>query len=81
MIYENGNDFLCGRIEEDALVMKKKFVDDADYIYKWWKRHAISRYSKLYDEGRLKPECLYYVDGIGMSWEDFKEQRISEVGR
>jgi hypothetical protein len=81
MIYENGNDFLCGRIEEDVLVMKTKFVDDTDYIYKWWKRHAISRYSKLHDAGRLKPECLYYVDGIGMSWEDFKEQRISEVGR
>jgi hypothetical protein len=80
-MYENGNDFLCGKIEEVDLILKKKFVDGEDYIYKWWKRHAISRYSKLYDDGKIKPEHLYYIDGIATDWETFKEQRISEVGR
>jgi hypothetical protein len=81
MMYENGNDFLCSKIGEDELVLKKKFADGEDYIYKWWKRHAISRYSKLHDEDRIKSEHLYYIDGIATDWETFKEQRISEVGR
>jgi hypothetical protein len=81
MMYENGSQFLRSEINEDDLVLKKKFADGEDYIYKWWKRHAISRYSKLHDEGRIKPEHLYYIDGIATDWETFKEQRISEVGR
>jgi hypothetical protein len=35
----------------------------------------------LYDDGKIKPEHLYYIDGIATDWETFKEQRISEVGR
>jgi len=81
MMYENGSQFLRSEITEDDLVLKKKFADGENYIYKWWKRHAISRYSKLHDEGRIKPEHLYYIDGIATDWETFKEQRISEVGR
>ena len=81
MMYENGNDFLCGRINEDELILKKKFADGEDYIYKWWKRHAISRYSKLYDEGKIKSEHLFYIDGIDIDWDSFKQNRISEVGR
>ena len=81
MMYENGPEFLRSEIEESELVMKKKFSDGTDYINKWWKKQAIKRYSKLHDEGRLKPENLFYIDGIGTQWEDFKEQRLSEVGR
>ena len=81
MMYENGPEFLRDEIGEDELIMKKKFSDGIDYINNWWKRQAIKRYSKLHSEGRLKPECLYYMDGIGTKWEDFKEQRLSEVGR
>ena len=80
-MYENGNEFLCSKIEESELVMKKKFADGVDYINNWWKRQAIKRYTTLHTEGRLKPEDLFYIDGIGMSWEDFKQQRLSEVGR
>jgi hypothetical protein len=81
MIYENGPEFLRSEIEEDKLVIKPKFSEGQEYINKWWKRHAIKRYSKLHDEGRLKPECLYYLDGIGKNWEDFKAQRLGDVGR
>jgi hypothetical protein len=81
MMYENGNDFLCSKIGEDELILKKKFADGEDYIYKWWKKHAISRYSKLYDEGKIKPDHLYYIDGIGIDWDTFKQNRLSEVGR
>jgi hypothetical protein len=80
-MYENGNEFLCSKIEESELVMKKKFADGVDYINNWWKRQAIKRYTTLHNEGRLKPEDLFYIDGIGMSWEEFKQKRLSEVGR
>ena len=81
MMYENGNDFLCNRIDEDKLILKPKFEQGVEYINKWWKKHAISRYSKLHDEGRLKPEHLFYIDAIGMSWEQMKENYLGEVGR
>jgi hypothetical protein len=80
-MYENGNDFLCSRIEEDELILKDKFAQGQDYINKWWKKHAISRYTKLFDEGRIKPEHLYYNQGIGMQWEAFRDQYLGEVGR
>jgi hypothetical protein len=81
MMYENGNEFLCNEITEDQLVMKDKFKQGNEYIQKWWKKHAISRYTKLYDEGRIKPEHLFYIDAIGMSWEEMKEKYLGEVGR
>jgi hypothetical protein len=81
MMYENGPEFLRSEIEEDELVMKKKFVEGVDYINNWWKRQAIKRYSKLHDNGKLKPEDLFYIDGIGKDWETFKAERLNEVGR
>ena len=81
MMYENGREFLCKQIEEDELVLKPKFEQGVEYINKWWKKHAISRYSKLYDEGRIKPEHLFYIEGIGMGWDEFKAKYLKEVGR
>jgi hypothetical protein len=81
MMYENGKEFLCKQIEEDELILKPKFEQGIDYINKWWKKHAISRYSKLHDEGRIKPEHLFYIEGIGMGWDEFKAKYLKEVGR
>ena len=81
MMYENGNEFLRNEITEDKLILKDKFKQGNEYIQKWWKKHAISRYSKLHDEGRLKPEHLFYIDAIGMSWEEMKQKYLGEVGR
>ena len=81
MMYENGPEFLRSEIEESELVMKKKFVEGQENINKWWKRQAAKRYSKLHDAGKLKTEHLFYLDGIGTTWEEFKAQRLSEVGR
>ena len=81
MMYENGPEFLRSEIEESELVMKKKFVEGQENINKWWKRQATKRYSKLHDAGKLKTEHLFYLDGIGTTWEEFKAQRLSEVGR
>ena len=81
MMYENGAEFLRKEIDEDKLILKPKFEQGVDYINKWWKKHAISRYTKLHEEGRLKPEHLFYIDAIGMSWEQMKENYLGEVGR
>jgi hypothetical protein len=80
-MYDNGNEYLRNEITEDQLVLKDKFRDGDDYTMKWWRKKAINRYSKLHDDGRIKPEALFYVDIIGMSWEDAKEKYLKEVGR
>ena len=80
-IYENGKQFLRGEIEEKDLKMKKKYVEDSDYIMKWWKPKAIRRYSKLLDEGRIKPEKLFYGDIVGKTWKEAKQMYLGEVGR
>jgi hypothetical protein len=81
MMYENGCEFLRNEITEDKLILKDKFKQGTEYINKWWKKHAISRYTKLHDEGRIKPEHLFYIDAIGISWEEMKSKYLSEVGR
>ncbi len=80
-MYENGNEFLCSKIEEKDLVLKKKFADGNEYTVKWWKDKAIKRYEKLFEDGKIKPEVLFYVDAIGMTWEQMKESYLKEVGR
>jgi hypothetical protein len=81
MMYENGCEFLRNEIGEDKLILKDKFKQGTEYINKWWKKHAISRYTKLHDEGRIKPEHLFYIDAIGISWEEMKAKYLAEVGR
>ena len=81
MMYDNGNEFLRNEIDESQLKMKKKFEQGDDYTIRWWKKKAIRRYTKLHDENRLKPDTLYYMDIIGMSWDKAKETYLKEVGR
>jgi hypothetical protein len=80
-MYDNGNEFLRNEIDESQLKLKKKFQDGDEYTMNWWKPKAIRRYVKLLDEGRIKPEPLFYLDIIGMSWEDAKKKYLKEVGR
>ena len=80
-LYENGNDFLCSKIEEKDLVLKKKFAEGHEYTMKWWKDKAVKRYEKLYEEGKIKPEVLFYIDAIGLTWEQMKEKYLKELGR
>ena len=80
-MYDNGNEFLRNEITEDQLKIKQKFADGDEYTMKWWKPKAIRRYEKLHEEGRIKPEPLFYLDIIGMSWEDAKKKYLNEVGR
>jgi len=81
MMYENGNEFLRGEIEEKALKLKQKFEEDVPYTERWWKKKAVRRYKNMYDQDRIKPEQLFYWDVIDLSWEDTQEKYIKEVGR
>ncbi len=80
-MYENGNDFLCSKINESELIMKDKFIQGDDYTIRWWKDKAIKRYTKLYEEGRLKNETLFYADAIGLTWDEMKLKYLEQVGR
>jgi hypothetical protein len=81
MIYENGNDYLCNKIEAKDLVMKPKFMEGDDYTIRWWKDKAIKRYTTLHTDNRLKDETLFYSNIIGMQWNDCKEKYLKDVGR
>ena len=80
-IYENGKEFLRSEIKEKDLVMKPKYQQDTDYINNWWKPKAIRRYTKLFEDNRIKPDSLFYSKIIGMTWEEAKQQYLQEVGR
>jgi hypothetical protein len=80
-IYENGNDFLCSKIEVKDLKIKDKFAKGDAYTIDWWRKKAINRYTSLFNNNKIKPEVLYYSDTIGMSWDECKEKYLSEVGR
>ena len=81
MFYENGKEYLQNNLDDSDLIMRKKFVEGYDYINKWWKRKAIRRYTKLFNEKRLKPEILYYSEILNMSLEEAKEKFLHDVGR
>jgi len=81
MMYENGNEFLRGEIEEKALKLKQKFEEDVPYTERWWKKKAVRRYKNMYDQDRIKPEQLFYWDVIDLSLEDTQKKYIKEVGR
>lgn len=80
-LYQNTKEFLRGDIDEAALIPHPRLRNGTQGIIDWWIEKAVNRYTKLYDEKRIKPEILYYNDGIGMTWHDFKNQYLGEVGR
>ena len=80
-MYDNGLEYLRNEIDDSELVMKKKFVEDYDYINRWWKKKAIKRYTKMLEQGRIKDETLFYNDMFDMTWEEAKEKYLTDVGR
>jgi hypothetical protein len=80
-LYENTQEFLQGKITEDQLIPLKKLDKDIDAVLDWWKPKAIQRYLSLHEQGRIKPEILYYNNLIDMTWEEAKEHYLGDVGR
>ena len=80
-MYDNGLEYLRNEIDDSDLVMKKKFVEDYEYINRWWKKKAIKRYTKLLEQDRIKDETLFYNDMFNMTWEEAREKYLTDVGR
>jgi len=80
-MYDNGLEYLRNEISDSELVMKKKFVEDYEYINNWWKKKAIRRYTKLLEQDRIKDETLFYNDLFNMTWEEAREKYLTDVGR
>jgi hypothetical protein len=80
-MYDNGLEYLRNEIDDSELVMKKKFVEDYDYIDRWWKKKAIKRYTKLLEQDRIKDETLFYNEMLGLTWNEAKEKYLTDVGR
>ena len=80
-MYDNGLEYLRNEIDDSELVMKKKFVEDYEYINRWWKKKAIRRYTKLLEQDRIKDETLFYNDMFNMTWEEAREKYLNEIGR
>lgn len=80
-LYTNGREFLRSEIEESELILNSRLESDVDGVIEWWKPKAIKRYVKLHENGRLKPEIMYYNDLMGMTWEEARQKYLHEVGR
>lgn len=79
--YENYKEFLTSQIDDSPLKLYKKLEKDVQSVLDWWKPKAIKRYIRLYDEGNLKPDLLYYNKMPYMTWDEVKHSYLPEVGR
>lgn len=79
--YDNYKEYLTSQIDETQLKLKERLTKDVDAILDWWKPKAINRYSKLYDEGNIKDEMLYYNRMPYMTWDEVKNLYLKDVGR
>jgi hypothetical protein len=80
MVYENGKEFLQGKIEEKDLKIKDQWSKDEN-IVEWWREKAIKRYIGLHEKGTLKPDILFYNTMAQMSYTEAKKNFFKEVGR
>jgi hypothetical protein len=81
MMYTNGKEFLCGKINESELVLNERYVNGDEKSINWWKEKCIKRYKKLMEENRIKDETLWYSPISKMNWNECKETYLSDIGR
>jgi hypothetical protein len=79
-LYENADDFLCGRISGEAL--RPAFDNSTAYLVELWKtKYATKRVEKLLQDDRVSREILFYDGLVGASWEETRTRYLSQVGR
>ena len=79
-LYENTNEFLCGKIEDKDLI--KRFDSSTEALVKVWKeKHAKKRVKSLVEQGRYNTDIHFYDDLIYMNWEECKNHFLKDVGR
>ena len=79
-LYNNTNDFLCGKIEEKDLV--KRFDTSTEALVEVWKnKHARKRVKSLVEQNRYSTDSHFYDDLIYMDWPQTKDRFLNQVGR
>ena len=79
-LYNNTNDFLCGKIEEKDLV--KRFDSSTESLVEVWKnKHARKRAKSLVEQNRYSTDSHFYDNLIYMNWEECKNEFLGQVGR
>ena len=79
-LYNNTNDFLCGKIEEKDLV--KRFDTSTEALVEVWKnKHARKRVKSLVEQNRYSKDSHFYDDLIYMDWPQTKDRFLNQVGR
>jgi hypothetical protein len=79
-LYDNTNDFLCGKIKEEELV--KSFDTSVEHLTSIWKNeYAKPRIKQLLKQNKVSGETLFYDSLTTMSWEEVKETFLGQVGR
>lgn len=79
-LYNNTNNFLCGKIEEKDLV--KRFDTSTEALVEVWKnKHARKRVKSLVEQNRYSTDSHFYDDLIYMDWPQTKDRFLNQVGR
>jgi len=79
-LYDNTNDFLCGKIKETELV--KSFDTSIEHLTNVWKtEYAKPRIKQLLKQNKVSKETLFYDSLTTMTWEEAKQKYLNQVGR
>lgn len=79
-LYENTNDFLCGKIKEEQLT--KRFDNSVEALGEMWKKkHASKRVKSLLSRNSFSYDFHFYDDIVYMNWDETKEKYLKDVGR
>lgn len=80
-LFENTREFLCEQIDRSQLIPKINLARDRDEVLEWWLPKAEKRFLSLSQDGRIKDDVLFYVDAINLSYDEFQQKYIEQVGR
>jgi len=79
-LYDNTNDFLCGKIKEEQLI--KSFDTSTESLVNIWKeKYAAKRIKSLIEQNRVSGQTLFYDDLCFLDWQQTKEKYLNQVGR
>lgn len=79
-LYENTNEFLCGKIKEEQLT--KRFDNSVEALGEMWKKkHASKRVKSLLERNSFSYDSHFYDDIVYMNWEETKSKYLKDVGR
>ena len=79
--YKNTNEFLCGKIKKNSLILQEKFVYYNNLISEWWKPKAEKRFNKLKSDNKMISDLHFWDKLFGLTYEQAKENYLGEVGR